>query len=175
MTALMYKKPDDHIKFLEDCLTKAENEKKIQWHTFLDPLPPIPKAGGKISSENEEQLPARKSSSRLSKYSDPLPPISHQESKESTEADTLTAEAEMKTEEQHNNTEASYDLPPAEIDSIIDDDVGLEEKGLPSEEREEIQIKLAESTESQSKIAESMVQPKAPIIFVLGKIILKLI
>ena len=52
MTALMYQKPDDHIKFLEECLERVKIEEKVRWHTFIDPLPEIPKTRGRIKSES---------------------------------------------------------------------------------------------------------------------------
>ena len=171
MTALMYKKPDDHIKFLEECLSKAEKENKIQWHTFIEPLPPIPKSAGKIRSENSEQLHSRKSISPVSpipKHVDPLPPISHHESPQENESDTLVEEST--TEEK-----AVDDSSLAKVDSkiSIDDDVGLEEKGLPSEEKEELEMMLSQSAESQNKSFDTVTQIKAPVLFVLGKEIFK--
>ena len=47
----MYKKPENHIQFLEDCLGKAKQDPKVRWHSFIEPLPPIPKATEKIQSE----------------------------------------------------------------------------------------------------------------------------
>ena len=168
MTALMYKKPEDHIKFLEECLSKAETEKKIQWHTFLDPLPPIPKTNKKICSENEEQLQTRNSASSLAKHTSPLPPISHHESNHSTESVVLKDEADPRPKEQGE----LYDTPPAEIDSVlsIDDDTGFEEKVLPTEVKEELQMKLSESAENEVNSVESFMQIKAPVIFVIGEI-----
>ena len=163
MTALMYKKPDDHIKFLEECLNKAETEKKIQWHTFLDPLPPIPKTDGKICSESEDQLQSRSSGSSLSKHNNPLPPISHHEHKNEDEPVALKDDDKVKTKQEE---------PGYEINSIpyIDDDAGLEEKELPIEEKEEIKRKFSESVATQRSSVESLMQIKAPIIFVVGKI-----
>ncbi|XP_066935736.1 uncharacterized protein [Clytia hemisphaerica] len=57
MTALMYKKPEDHIEFLETCLNKAKEDPKIRWHSFIQPLPPIPKATEKIRTEAESPQP----------------------------------------------------------------------------------------------------------------------
>jgi len=53
MTALMYKKPEDHIQFLEVCLEKAKADPKIRWHSFIEPLPPIPRSNEKIQTEAE--------------------------------------------------------------------------------------------------------------------------
>ena len=57
MTALMYKKPEDHLEFLETCLNKAKQDPKIRWHSFIEPLPPIPKATEKIRTEAESPQP----------------------------------------------------------------------------------------------------------------------
>lgn len=51
MTALMYKKPENHIQFLETCLEKAKADSKVRWHSFIEPLPPIPQTSEKIQSE----------------------------------------------------------------------------------------------------------------------------
>ena len=59
MTALMYKKPTDHLEFLQSCLDKAKDQRKVHWHTFIDPLPPIPKAAGPIVSEKAAPLTPR--------------------------------------------------------------------------------------------------------------------
>lgn len=79
MTALMYEKPNDHIKFLEDCLQKAKVEDKVRWHTFLDPLPDIPKTQGKIHSElgpSKQNNPITISHSKsFAKKDSVLPPI----------------------------------------------------------------------------------------------------
>jgi len=161
MTALMYKKPDDHIKFLEECLSKAETERKIQWHTFLDPLPPIPKTDGKICSESEDQLQSRSSAGSLPKHNNPLPPISHHELKNESKSGALKDKDKVTTKQE----EAGY-----ELNSIpsIDDDAGLEEKELPIEEKEEIKRKLSESVATQRSSVESLMQIKAPIVFVVG-------
>ena len=53
MIALMYQKPDDHIKFLEECLERVKIEEKVRWHTFIDPLPDIPKTHARIKSESD--------------------------------------------------------------------------------------------------------------------------
>ncbi|XP_057289382.1 uncharacterized protein LOC130612110 [Hydractinia symbiolongicarpus] len=78
MTALMYKKPTNHIEFLEDCLVRAKENPKVKWHSFIEPLPPIPKGDGKVKSEgdniNVEDLVTENNS--FAKDNEPLPPIS---------------------------------------------------------------------------------------------------
>ena len=144
MTALMYKKPDDHIKFLEECLNKAQNERRINWHTFIEPLPPIPKTSDKIhaeSGQNEAYSP-----SPVFKKSDPLPPI-----QKTVGQSTLTLKhEEFKTK------------------LLIDDDKGLEEKGLP---KEDITATVDESSVNVgNEFTNEEEAITAPIIFVLGKL-----
>ena len=63
MTGLMYYRPDDHIKYLQDCLTKvkAEGMDNVRWNIFIDahrgktPLPPIGSAG--TNGHTQPQLP----------------------------------------------------------------------------------------------------------------------
>ena len=80
MTALMYQKPDDHIKFLEECLEHVKIEEKVRWHTFIDPLPEIPKTNGRIKSESDRCSNAANEttlyhSRDFVKNETPLPPI----------------------------------------------------------------------------------------------------
>lgn len=175
MTALMYKKPDDHIKFLEECLSKAEKEKKIQWHTFIEPLPPIPKSSDKIRSENEDekQLQGTKSVSPVLKQTDPLPPITHHESGHSKlennlpniSATGIEEDTQMITEQ-----DLSDDSSAPKMDSTIsiDDDAGLEERDLSGEDNSELQQKLSISALNQHNFAESIIQVESPILFILG-------
>ncbi|XP_004210036.3 adenylate kinase isoenzyme 5 isoform X1 [Hydra vulgaris] len=76
MTALMYKKPPDHIKFLIECLLKAKDDPFIKWHSFCEPLPPIVKKISVIKSEAD--LPGVISNKSFKKDESPLPPISEQ-------------------------------------------------------------------------------------------------
>lgn len=157
MTALMYKKPDDHIKFLEDCLNKAQNERRINWHTFIEPLPPIPKTSDKIhveSVQNDSYSP-----SPVLKKPNPLPPIQK------------TMEESTPEHDEELNTKSS-DVNSSKIEKIgsIDDDRGLEEKGLANEAitatdlDDEGSVNIGNEIENEQKIIT------APIIFVLGKL-----
>lgn len=77
MTALMYKKPDDHIQFLESCLERAKADPKIRWHSFIEPLPPIFKENGRIKSElqgKSEDMKIEKTPT-FAKDESALPPI----------------------------------------------------------------------------------------------------
>ena len=56
MTGLMFYRPDDHIEFIKECLTKVKNNgiDSIKWNIFIDqrrknqtPLPPISPENGR--------------------------------------------------------------------------------------------------------------------------------
>ncbi|XP_065068415.1 adenylate kinase isoenzyme 5-like [Rhopilema esculentum] len=185
MTALMYKKPDDHIKFLEECLSKAEKEKKIQWHTFIEPLPPIPKDTGKIQSEQampQEERPEmqeeKPQASPVLETPQPLPPIAKKE--DGAEVDqglnnnvNITSEQsseepllEVKSSENDHDSASNMKL---EKSISIEDDKGLEEKGL---EVEEVKGQTLNEVENvlQNDDAEkhASVKISVPILFVLG-------
>ena len=80
LTGLLYNRPDDPLTFLEDCISRAKQDKNIKWDTFLDvkksPLPPIPKNDGPITTESGEKpcLFSTEVEVKL-KHQEPLPPI----------------------------------------------------------------------------------------------------
>ncbi len=49
MTGLMYHRPEDHVKYLQECLNKVKEDgmDNVSWNIFIDahkskePLPPI--------------------------------------------------------------------------------------------------------------------------------------
>ena len=65
MTGLMYYRPDDHIKYLQECLGKVKDEgmDNMRWNIFIDahrgkaPLPPIGSAGGNGRTQPQQPLP----------------------------------------------------------------------------------------------------------------------
>ncbi len=64
MTGLMYYRPDDHINYLKECLSRVEKEgmDNVRWNIFIDahrgktPLPPIGSAGS--NGRTQPQMPA---------------------------------------------------------------------------------------------------------------------
>lgn len=58
MTGLMYYRPEDHIGYLQDCLSKLQDEgsDSVTWKRFIDqrrtPLPPIAKQTNGLKREN---------------------------------------------------------------------------------------------------------------------------
>lgn len=107
LTGLLYHKPEDHLAFLESCLSLAKTEKDIKWNTFLDlskkPLPPIPKADGPIKSEAGDDVRTFPTEPEM-KVRQPLPPISgsrpsiDDDEKELTERNILTSDSEEEVE-----------------------------------------------------------------------------
>lgn len=107
LTGLLYHKPEDHLAFLENCISLAKTEKDIKWNTFLDvskkPLPPIPKTDGPIKSEAGDEVRTFTTEPEL-KTRQPLPPISGQrpsiddDEKDLTETNILTSESEEELE-----------------------------------------------------------------------------
>ena len=107
LTGLLYHKPEDHLAFLENCISLAKTEKDIKWNTFLDvskkPLPPIPKTDGPIKSEAGDEVRTFTTEPEL-KTRQPLPPISGQrpsiddDEKDLTETNILTSESEEEVE-----------------------------------------------------------------------------
>ncbi|KAJ7339397.1 hypothetical protein OS493_005792 [Desmophyllum pertusum] len=106
LTGLLYHKPEDHLAFLENCLSLAKSEKDIRWNSFLDlskkPLPPIPKADGPIKSESGDEIRTFTTEAEM-KQKSPLPPISRpsidDDDKELTERNILTdSEEEVEVE-----------------------------------------------------------------------------
>ncbi|XP_033102131.1 adenylate kinase isoenzyme 5-like [Anneissia japonica] len=81
MTGLMYFKPENHLEYLQECITKAKDSdgRSLQWNTFVEdqvqmrktsPLPPI-------TSEPLERQPTFATEPSLLdlKTTSPLPPI----------------------------------------------------------------------------------------------------
>ena len=132
MTALMYKKPDDHIQFLGECLSKVQEKPKIHWHSFIEPLPPIPTTGDKIHSESEQiegngSLPdLRKLASPPLQKTSPLPPIPKAEKSAN---DGVSSRINNNLDD---NLSVRNSSPLTSLYSFhsIDDDEGLEEKNL---------------------------------------------
>ena len=106
LTGLLYHKPEDHLAFLENCISLAKTEKDIKWNTFVDlskkPLPPIPKADGPIKSEGGDDVRTFATEPEM-KVKQPLPPIngprpSIDSDKELTEKNILTSDSEEEVE-----------------------------------------------------------------------------
>lgn len=109
LTGLLYHKPEDHLAFLENCLSLAKTEKDIKWNTFLDlskkPLPPIPKADGPIKTEAGDDVRTFATEPEM-KVKQPLPPINgsgprpsiDEDEKELTEKNILTSDSEEEVE-----------------------------------------------------------------------------
>ena len=190
MTALMYKKPDDHIKFLEECLSKAEKEKKIQWHTFIEPLPPIPKDTGKIQSEQamlQEERPEmqeeKPQASPFLETSQPLPPIAKKE--DGAEVDkglnnnvNITPEQPseeplLEAQSSENDQESASNVKLEKYISI-EDDKGLEEKGLEGDEVKDQTLNEVENVlQNDDTVKHASVKINVPILFVLGELFWK--
>ena len=101
LTGLLYHKPEDHLAFLENCISLAKTEKDIKWNSFLDvskkPLPPIPKTDGPIKSEAGDEIRTFTTEPEM-KQKQPLPPINgtahpsiDEDDKELTEKNILTS------------------------------------------------------------------------------------
>ncbi|PFX19436.1 Adenylate kinase isoenzyme 5 [Stylophora pistillata] len=108
LTGLLYHKPEDHLAFLENCISLAKTEKDIKWNSFLDvskkPLPPIPKTDGPIKSEARDEIRTFTTEPEM-KQKQPLPPINgtahpsiDDDDKELTERNILTSESEEEVE-----------------------------------------------------------------------------
>lgn len=107
LTGLLYHKPEDHLAFLESCISLAKTEKDIKWNSFLDlskkPLPPIPKTNGPIKSEAGDEVRTFTTEPEM-KQKQPLPPINgarpsiDDDEKELTERNILTSESEEEVE-----------------------------------------------------------------------------
>ena len=107
LTGLLYHKPEDHLAFLESCISLAKTEKDIKWNSFLDlskkPLPPIPKTDGPIKSEAGDEVRTFTTEPEM-KQKQPLPPINgarpsiDDDEKELTERNILTSESEEEVE-----------------------------------------------------------------------------
>jgi len=109
LTGLLYHKPEDHLAFLENCISLAKTEKNIKWNSFLDltkkPLPPIPKTDGPIKSEAGDDVRTFTTEPEM-KVKQPLPPINgsgprpsiDDDEKELTERNILTSDSEEEVE-----------------------------------------------------------------------------
>lgn len=153
MTALMYKKPDDHIKFLETCLERAKEDPKIRWHSFIEPLPPIPKENGKIQSEKTGQPGIMKieRTPTFAKDECVLPPIKTENELGVTSQNDANSLAEKVFQEHMSN---DLTAKSDDIDTLNNPVV------------EESRPWYADYTEK--KVDTSALQGK-PIVFVLGK------
>lgn len=66
MTGLMYHRPQDHIKYLIDCLQKVNDKgyQNVTWSSFVDirraktPLPPIDQNGQKRPGSRPRSRPS---------------------------------------------------------------------------------------------------------------------
>ncbi|XP_062593112.1 adenylate kinase isoenzyme 5-like [Saccostrea cucullata] len=89
MTGLMYHRPQDHIKYLIECLEKVKEKgpQNVTWSSFVDirraktPLPPIDQNGQKRprsrpSSRAKTPVKIEEPEKLETKKGDPLPPIS---------------------------------------------------------------------------------------------------
>lgn len=121
LTGLLYHKPEDHLTFLENCISLAKTEKDVKWNSFLDlskkPLPPIPKADGPIKSEAGDEIRTFTTEPEM-KQRPPLPPISSSgarpsiddDDKELTERNILTSESEEEVEVEFSGQRIVYVL-----------------------------------------------------------------
>ena len=110
LTGLLYHKPEDHLAFLEGCLSLAKQEgADIKWNTFLDlnkkPLPPIPKTDGPIKTEVSDVHTFATEPGAELKNKQPLPPIGvHQhiddDDKDLQEKNIITSGSEEEEEEE---------------------------------------------------------------------------
>eukprot|EP00794_Sanderia_malayensis_P016052 gene16052-17674_t len=182
MTALMYQKPEDHIQFLGDCLSKAKKEDKINWHTFIEPLPPIPTSGAKIHSENESSderktspIPQVASTSPALKKPEPLPPIVSDRDKKATPE---VGEKQTIDDEASKPTSPPPQTLPVKKEQSIDDNEGLVEKGItPDIDNTAVELSTENGTaevaekellaDSSDKKAEK-IDITVPVYFVLG-------
>ena len=65
MTGLMYYRPDDHINYLQECLSKVRDDgmDDMRWNIFIDahrgktPLPPIGSSGTNGRTQAQQPLP----------------------------------------------------------------------------------------------------------------------
>lgn len=111
LTGLLYHKPEDHLAYLEQCISVAKNEKNnIKWNTFLDldkkPLPPIPKGEGPLRAEGQDLHTFQTEPGAEIKNKPPLPPIGMQghsidvdDEKDLTEKNIITPEDSEEEEE----------------------------------------------------------------------------
>ena len=144
MTALMYKKPENHIQFLEDCLDKAKQDPKVRWHSFIEPLPPIPKATEKIQSE----------ASTPREFSTDLP----------EKTDSKQTENNVVEEKKDEASASTSTLAEQVFKKHMDEINSLDDKNDDAEEIE--RLWYADYTERN--IDTSVIQGK-PIVFVLGR------
>lgn len=78
----MYNRPTNHVDFLSNCLDKIkqDNQKDLQWSTFLKPLPDIKRNSADsdaFTNANEADRMFETETPYLDlKGKDPLPPIS---------------------------------------------------------------------------------------------------
>ena len=126
LTGLLYHKPEDHLAFLENCISLAKTEKDIKWNTFLDvskkPLPPIPKADGPIKSEGGDDVRTFATEPEM-KVKQPLPPINgsgHRPSidnddEELTEKNILTSDSEEEVEVEFSGQRIVFVLGECQI------------------------------------------------------------
>ena len=83
MTGLMYYRPDDHIKYLQECLKQVKDEgaDNVRWNIFIeahkskDPLPPIGECTCPQHKSKDPLPPIGKCTDPQHKGKDPLPPI----------------------------------------------------------------------------------------------------
>ena len=146
MTALMYKKPENHIQFLEECLDKAKQDPKVRWHSFIEPLPPIPKATDKIQPEAVSSTEGKDSGENAV------------ENNNINGAKQQTPVVVQKKDEANSLAEQVFQKHMNEINSLDDDD---KDDASTEEERPW----YADYTER--RIDTSIIQGK-PIVFVLG-------
>ncbi|XP_048773176.2 adenylate kinase isoenzyme 5-like [Ostrea edulis] len=92
MTGLMYHRPQDHIKYLIDCLEKVKDKghQNVTWSSFVDirraktPLPPIDQNGQKRPGSRPRSRPSSRAKTPVkidpepleTRKGSPLPPIS---------------------------------------------------------------------------------------------------
>lgn len=93
MTGLMYHRPQDHIKYLIDCLQKVNDKgyQNVTWSSFVDirraktPLPPIDQNGQKRPGSRPRSRPSSRAKTPVkieekesieTRKGSPLPPIS---------------------------------------------------------------------------------------------------
>lgn len=111
LTGLLYHKPEDHLAFLENCISLAKTEKDIKWNTFLDlskkPLPPIPKTDGPIKSEAGDDVRTFATEPEM-KVKQPLPPINVSAPRPSIDSDRELTEKNILTSESEEEEEVEF-------------------------------------------------------------------
>ena len=155
----MYKKPDNHIQFLEECLNKAKAEDQIKWNSFIEPLPPISKSEGPIHSENvfkiqetvkewsKDTVDADNNVLGTRSASKPLPPIINKK--------------QLSIEDDHGLTEKCLTPSPPRI---LDD-----ERQQHEEQKQDRDHRIHHyKEEQQQQQQEQKEEISQPIIFVLG-------